>query len=974
VAELPSGTVTFLLTDIESSTRLWEEHPDQMSEAVARHDGLAAAIIGQHGGTLVKSRGEGDSLFAVFARALEAVTAAGDLQRALQTEAWPEGTPLRVRMAVHTGDAALRGGDYFGAAINRCARLRAAAHGGQVVLSGATHGLVQDNLPEDVSLKDLGPHCLKDLQRPQNVFQIVRHDLPSDFPPLKSLDALPTNLPAQLTRFIGREREMDRVKRLLVDTRLLTLTGAGGVGKTRLALQVAADVLEEYPEGVWLVELAALPDPALVPQDVAAAVRVREEPNRSLVDTLSNALRRRRMLLVLDNCEHLLEACAPLALTLLRQCPDLQVLATSREPLGISGETIWRVPSLEAPAPMAREAVEEVTQYEAVRLFIDRAREVRPGFTVTNDTAPAVAQICHRLDGIPLAIELAAARVRALSVKQLMARLDDRFRLLSGGSRTALPRQQTLRAAIDWSYDLLSEPERTLLRRLSVFAGGWTLEAAEAVCEGDPVEGWQVLDVLTRLVEKSLVVYEEDEQGNGRYRLLETVRQYGRERLLEGGEADWLRSRHGHFFARRAEEGEAELVRAGQVAMVGRLAVEHENLRAALEWAIHTDTQAALRMGGSLWRFWKIRGHQREGREWLRRALAAPGAEPSTAARAMALHGLAWLTNYLGSLDEACSAREESVAIWRQLGNEKRLAEAINGLGHDFNALGDPRRAAVLIEDGLRLCRQIGDKTGTGRALSGLGFLARVARDYPRADALLAESLYLHRELGHRQQTSFALTHLGLSALEQGRPREGIELLEQSLDHARELEDGHQMAEVLSLLGAWHTRLGNHQAAAALLEECLVLNRQHGLAREPGEMRLLGYALYRGGGYQRARGLLREALVLSSQHRDEASVAATLKYLGLVLAAEEQGREGAAARAVRLIGAAEALRAALNFPVLGAEAADYGRGIASLRSALDPETFAAAWAEGQAMTLEQAVAHALEEGEAGDLRADRGGG
>jgi class 3 adenylate cyclase len=489
---LPTGTVTFLFTDIEGSTRLWEQHPEAMEAALIRHDELAARIIQQHEGSLVKHRGEGDSLFAVFARAADAVAAALTLQQVLRAEPWPateghpEGMPLQVRVALHTGDAAFRDGDYFGAAVNRCARLRAVAHGGQILLSSATQELVRDALPEEIRFQDLGEHRLRDLARPERVFQLLHPDLPADFPPLSSLNTLPNNLPQQVTSFIGREKEMAEVRRLLSTTRLLTLTGSGGTGKTRVSLQVAADLLEGDGDGVWLVELAPLADPSLVSQAVATALGVREEPGKPLSQTLVEFLKPKRLLLLLDNCEHLLSACAELAGLILRSCPGVQILATSREGLNIPGETTYRLPSLSLPDPrQLPSTVESVSQYEAVRLFIDRATAAVPAFAVTNQNAPAVAQLCVRLDGIPLAIELAAARVKAMSVEQINGRIADMFRLLTGGSRTALPRQQTLRAAIDWSYDLLSEKEKILLRRLSVFAGGWALEAAEQVC-ADP--------------------------------------------------------------------------------------------------------------------------------------------------------------------------------------------------------------------------------------------------------------------------------------------------------------------------------------------------------------------------------------------------------------------------------------------------------------------------------------------------------
>jgi len=485
--ELPTGTVIFLFTDIEGSTRLWEEHPGAMRLALERHDALLTAAIETNNGHVFKT--VGDAFCAVFSTATDALDAAIQAQRnlrPLQPSATTSDLSLKVRMAIHVGAAELRGGDYFGPTLNRLARLLAVGHGGQILLSGAMQELVRDELPPGVSLRDWGQHRLRDLQRAEHVYQVVHPELPADFPPLRSLNELPNNLPQQMTSFVGREKEIAELRQWLTTSRLVTLTGAGGTGKTRLSLAVAAEVMGEFPDGVWLVELASLADPGLVPQTIATALGVREEPTRPIIQTLTDYLKSKTLLLVLDNCEHLLTACAQATETILRSSPHVRILASSREGLGVTGEHAYRVPSLTVPDPRHMPPMEKLDQYEAVRLFIDRALLVQPTFAVNNQNAPAVAQICHRLDGIPFAIELAAARVKAMSVEQISQRLNDRFRLLTGGSRTALPRQQTLRALIDWSYDLLSDKEKTLLRRLSVFAGGWTLEAAEKVCADVP--------------------------------------------------------------------------------------------------------------------------------------------------------------------------------------------------------------------------------------------------------------------------------------------------------------------------------------------------------------------------------------------------------------------------------------------------------------------------------------------------------
>lgn len=499
---------TFLFTDIEGSTKLWEAHPEAMRPLLARHDAILRKVIEENRGRVVKQ--VGDSFHAVFSRPADAVKAVVAAQSSLLKENWSDVGPIKVRMAVHTGEADERDGDYFGAALNRCSRMLTAGHGGQTLLSTATHELLRDSVPPGVTLKDLGEHRLKDLIRQEHIYQVCHPDLPAEFPPLRSLASFTHNLPVQMTSFVGREKEINEIKDLLKVTRLFTLAGSGGVGKTRLSLQVGAELLDKYPDGVWQVELAALSDPSLVPQAVAAALGLREEPRRTLTDTLADALRSKKSLLIFDNCEHLVEACARLADALLKVGPNLRIIATSREGLRLVGEVVWRVPSLSVPDPLKGPAAESLTQYESVRLFVDRGAAVKPGFRVTPQNGPAVAQICWRLDGIPLAIELAAARVNVLSPEQISDRLNDRFRLLTGGSRTALPRHQTLQAAVEWSYDLLSEKEKKLFDRLSVFSGGFTMEAAEEVCSGDGVEKSEVLDLLTHLTEKSLVVAEEE--------------------------------------------------------------------------------------------------------------------------------------------------------------------------------------------------------------------------------------------------------------------------------------------------------------------------------------------------------------------------------------------------------------------------------------------------------------------------------
>ncbi|HZH98023.1 MAG TPA: adenylate/guanylate cyclase domain-containing protein, partial [Fimbriimonadaceae bacterium] len=496
----PARTLTFLFTDIAGSTRLWEADPSRMGEALPRHDHLLRRIVAENGGSVFKSLGDG--LCVVFEVAPDAVRSALECQIALLREL-PD---LKVRMGIHTGAAEERDGDFFGQPLNRVQRLMSAGHGGQILLSQATAELARDQLPENASLRSLGQHRLRDLERTEHVYQLLHPAIRENFPNLNTLDFLPNNLPAQITTFIGRESERREVRALLSEHRLVTLTGTGGAGKTRLALQVAADVLEDFPNGAWFVDLAPLTDPSLIHQAVASALGVKSKPGEGLLDLVIESARDSKMLLIVDNCEHLIREAAETVDTFLRGCPSARVLTTSRETLGIFGEASWRVPSLSSPPASAAMTVEALSQYEAVKLFIERAEAVHPSFAVTKENAPALAQICHQLDGIPLALELAAARTKALTLQGIADRLSDRFRLLTGGSRTAMARHQTLRAAIDWSHGLLSEEERVGLRRLSVFAGSFGLEAAEALLDWAPLEAWQAIDVLTQLVDKSLLI------------------------------------------------------------------------------------------------------------------------------------------------------------------------------------------------------------------------------------------------------------------------------------------------------------------------------------------------------------------------------------------------------------------------------------------------------------------------------------
>jgi predicted ATPase/DNA-binding SARP family transcriptional activator len=1094
---LPAGeTLTFLFTDIEGSVRQWEEHPEAMSAALARHDTLLRQAIEAHGGVVFKR--VGDAFCAVFATAPEALAAALAGQRALQAEPWGHDrgdarpanvprdsqrvisssghqviTPLRVRMALHTGAAEPREGDYFGPPLNRVTRLLETGHGGQVLLSQPTYELVRDHLPDEASLRDLGEHRLRDLVRPERVFQPVAVDLSSEFPPLRSLEAFRHNLPVQLTSFVGRKLELETVRSRLGQqaVRLVTLTGPGGTGKTRLALQAATELLDDFPGGVFFVDLAPIRDPDLVPAAIAQSLGVRETGGTPLLDGLKAYLREKQVLLLLDNFEQVIPA-APLVSELLAAAPRLRVLVTSRAVLHLRGEKEFLVPSLSLPDPHHLPPLEALSQYAAVELFIRRAMDVVPDFSVTNENAPAVAEICHRLDGLPLAIELAAARIKLLPPQVLLGRLDSRLKLLTGGARDLPARQQTLRNTIAWSYELLDEPERTLLRRLSVFVGGFSLEAAEAVCCREVDLKLEVLEGVASLVDKSLLRPEvgpdPGTEAEIRFGTLETIREFGLERLKESGEEVAIRKQHAASFLALAEKAEPELWR--EASWLDRLDVDQDNLRSALEWCVENSVEMGLRLAGALDWFWEIRGRWREARQRLETMLARSVSAGSV--RWKALCALGQHEANMLDTERAAARGEESLALCRESGNRLGIARSLRllsqvawnredlpqvwRLGEEslslFRAIEDRpgtalalwwlgwtralqgyrERAVLLLEESLAICRSEGYRWFSMRVLFQLGHLAFAAGQPEQATALWEECLAIQREFGSKMHSVWTLGNLARVAQSQGDAARATALLEESIVVSRDVGDNLLITGALWALGEHLIARGENERARVAFEEALALSRDtEAAAWTVGALRGLLKVAHAQGNPERVRTIRAEAQSIQAAGRhvdlgdlfldlseyaaaqccfDEdlalerarghgGSIGAALlragfaawlggdgvttqcravEALGLFQALEHLGGTFAALetlsaaalaqertdRAVQLMGAVEGLRETMGLPGPPYWWRDRRKQIEeAIRAVTRDPAFAAAWAEGRAMSLEQAVAYALEEGD-----------
>jgi predicted ATPase/class 3 adenylate cyclase len=961
---LPSGTVTFLFTDIEGSTKLAQQYPDAMPALLARHHEILNQATQARNGYVFQI--VGDAFAVAFHSASDALNAAMSAQQLLQNESWTP-APIKVRMGIHTGTSHLNDPSaptvYSGyATLASTQRIMSAGHGGQILLSGATRELVRDTLPTDTELLDLGEKRLKDLLRLEHLYQLNIAGLSSTFPPLKTLDSFPNNLPTQLTSFIGRETEIAEVKQELELHRLVTLTGSGGTGKTRLSLQVAADLLERFDHGVWFVELAPLADPDLIPQTILSVIGIQEQQGKTPLEVLKEYLQEKQMLIVLDNCEHLIEASAQVVNTLLNATPKLKVLASSREALGVKGEASYPVPSLSLPDIKHLPVIEQLSQYEAVRLFIDRALLVAPHFVVDKDNAPFIAQICYRLDGIPLAIELAAARIKMLSVEQISKRLDDRFRLLTGGARTALPRQQTLRALIDWSYDILTENERLLLQRLSVFAGGWTLEAAEEVCASletgesvskDSMSRYDVLELLTQLVNKSLVVVMEGSQsGETRYRMLETIRQYAREKLLEAGDSEIIRQRHLAFYAQLAERAEPELHYSNQVFWLNRLDEEIDNFRMAIEWALINDVEAGLQIAATPWRFWLGRGYFQEVGAWLQSLLEQYKTTDTLHAQALAIHSSCIFRQ--GNFPEAVRLAKQSLEMARTVSDQRTEALSLAFLGVTMTIQGNMAEGGPLLEQALAIYRSLGDKIGQAGATE---WLSANNKDMERALAYAQESLALAREMGDLSGLVPRLCMLARLTYWMGDLTSPSAWLEEALSISRQLNDRSAEAYAVSTYGNFAYWLGNYPQAIAYHEEAIKLNEKIGDHYQNLWAKVnMAHAVLRQGDIQKARALFADNI--QSTQKANLTIALVYTVEGLASLSVNQSQPEHAAQ---LFAWADAMRDTIGDHRPPVEQTSIERDLAVIHSKLNDEEYSKFYTEGSTMTTEQAIALALEE-------------
>lgn len=884
----PTGTVTFLFTDIEGSTKLSQQYPETLPGLLEKHNSILNKAVESNNGFVFRIIG--DAFCCSFRNADDAIRAAVDAQIELNSEKW-EGAVISVRMGIHSGNAEWSGTDYMGyITLARTNRVMSSAYGGQILISNDAHDIAGRIFMENISFRDLGEKRLKDLIQPLKLFQIVSPVIPADFPPLKTLDARPNNLPIQLTSFIGREDVMLDVKELIVKSRLLTITGSGGAGKTRLAMQTGADLIDDFANGVFIAELASVSDPSLVVQTLLNSLNENQEPGKSPAETLKAFLKDKELLLILDNCEHLVNECAVLTEMLLSYCPKLKIIATSREALNCSGEITFRIPSLTLPDISVKNTAEHLTQFEAVRLFIERALAVNPNFRVNNENAPALAQICHQLDGIPLAIELAAVRIKVLSLNNIYERLDNRFKLLTGGKRTALPRQQTLRAMIDWSYELLSDEEKLLWNRLSVFIGGWTLESAEQICTDKKISADKIFDLLNHLADKSIIIYDYEKD---RYRILETIKQYGQEKLSDSKESESLLSAHLNYYHSFTESAVSKLEGNESLIWLEKLDSEHSNLQSALDWSVNGgDLEKGMHLSTILGRFWIIRGYYTTGIQFVKKFLDNSQDVISDPV-GMAYCNIGNLSLLQSDYDEAVKYFEKSLTIFKVTGNRMYTFHSMNGLGSIAFYRGKYEQAMKYYEECLLISRETENKKGISYSLNNLGNVLISLGYYSKAKTIYEESLELFRESGLKSHIALSLHNLGHLESNLGNYDEAKKFCEESLIVNRERGDKRGIANSLHNSGIISYYRGDIDQAQEIYEECLtlynVLNDKSGKAYT---LNYIGNVEIFRGNYAKAQNLFTESLDLFRELGDSRGIAISLNNRGSTAFFYEKDEKG----------------------------------------------------------------------------------
>ena len=946
----PTGHVTFLFTDIEGSTKLAQDFPEAMPSALEKHNTILREAVESNNGFVFKI--SGDAFCCSFGNAEDAVKAALNAQILLNKEEWKDAV-IKVRMGIHSGNAEWNGTDYMGyVTLARAQRIMSSAYGGQILISENANEMFSENSADPVEVRDLGNRRLKDLIQPVKLYQIMSSEIPSDFPALMTLDARPNNLPVQLTNFIGRETDIAEIKKILTNSRLLTLLGPGGTGKTRLSMQIAADMIDEYTNGVFIAEFASVSDPSLIIQTLMNSLGVNEVKGQSQDLSLSEFLKEKEMIIILDNCEHLVNECALLAEKILSKCQKLKIITTSREALNCSGEITYRVPPLSLPDPNKKISPEKLTHYEAVRLFIERALVINQEFRVTNENAPALAQICHQLDGIPLALELAAARVNVLTLDGINERLNDRFKLLTGGKRTALPRQQTLRALIDWSYDLLSENEKILLQRLSIFSGSWTYEAMEKICSDDVIEEFEILDMLGNLIDKSLVKVVESE-NIFRYTMLETIRKYGSEKLTGSGDKDELQLKYFDYFYKLAQDSEAGLSGTEQKEWIKKMAQENENLRDSLNWSLTNKPESSLIMSVAMGKFWELRSHFTEGLESLRKSIEiSESADILWKAKAfywtgfffihqgkyaeskkylnqclgmfgeindkdgvaLTLLSLATIGLFENDYENLFSYSEKSLSISQEINNKSYIARNKQNIAIGLMQQGEYEAARSKFEEGISVYRELKDHVLLAKIIGNIGALEYLLSNFDKARSAFEESLQIRQELGDRQGISISLSNLGSVAYMIKDYDESERRLEESLEISEELGDKRILVTTIGTLGSIAIDRGDYCKAVKLHSRAVEI------AGEIGDK------------YSMAKGIEGFAMILVALKKYKEGCLMAAKYISLLESSNKNMIEGEYIRIEEIK--------------------------TTLKSNLSDAYFQKYWTEGESMSIEKVLEYA----------------